>query len=189
MHPQQIFKNTQASKLGDPPVHPLLRQQLSVRPSFHYIFITSCVMCYAWSVSLFTFLEFFLLCLLQSQVRPQLYFVWERNTLSLNQNSSQDLHAYFLSCELFFFFSQVLPCLVVVLQFSSRAFVLSQVELSIGCMFYLVQRVSCCTEFCVLTRKQVVEVAILFVVVTCNSFEVLTRVMFELLVSRARDYQ
>ena len=53
-------------------------------------------------------------------------------------------------------------------------------------MFYLVREFAYCTEFCVLTRKLVVEVAVLFVVVTCNSFEVLTRVMFELLVSRAR---
>src|SRR3954464_237298 len=53
-----INKETQASKLGDAPVHPLLHQQLSVRPSLHYIFITSCVMCYAWSVSLFTFFRF-----------------------------------------------------------------------------------------------------------------------------------
>ena len=52
MHPQEIFKETQASKLGDAPVHPLLHQQLSVRLSFHYILITSCVMCYAWSVLL-----------------------------------------------------------------------------------------------------------------------------------------
>src|ERR1041384_7588882 len=56
--PNKIFKETQASKLGDAPMHPLLHQQLSVRPSFHYIFITLCVMCYAWSVSLFTFLRF-----------------------------------------------------------------------------------------------------------------------------------
>src|SRR3954466_4434431 len=54
--PQQIFKENQASKLGDAPVHPLLHQKLSVHPSFHYIFITSCIMCYAWSVSLFNFL-------------------------------------------------------------------------------------------------------------------------------------
>src|ERR1044072_5849739 len=45
-NPQEIFKETQASKLGDAPVHPLLHQQSSVRPSLHYIFITSCVMCY-----------------------------------------------------------------------------------------------------------------------------------------------
>ena len=53
--PQEIFKETQASKLGDAPVHPLLHQQSSVRPSPCYIFITSYVMCYAWSVPLFTF--------------------------------------------------------------------------------------------------------------------------------------
>ena len=29
LHPQEIFKNTQASKLGVAPLHPLLRQQLS----------------------------------------------------------------------------------------------------------------------------------------------------------------
>ena len=57
--PKEIFKDTQASKLGDHPVHPPLHQKLSVRPSFHHIFITSCVMCYAWSVSLFTFLSLF----------------------------------------------------------------------------------------------------------------------------------
>src|ERR1041384_8035722 len=44
-------------------------------------------------------------------------------------------------------------------------------------MFYLVREFSYCTEFCVLTRKWVVKVAVLFEVVTCNSFEVLTRVM------------
>ena len=36
--PQEIFKKTQASKLGDAPMDPLLHQQLSVRLSFHYIF-------------------------------------------------------------------------------------------------------------------------------------------------------
>ena len=55
-------------------------------------------------------------------------------------------------------------------------------------MFILFRKFACCTEFCVLTRKYVVEVVVLFVVVTCNSFEVLTRVMFELLVSRDLAY-
>ena len=64
MQPQEIFKETQTSKLGDALVHPVLHQQPSVCPSLHYIFITSCVVCYAWSVSLFTFLGLFLLCLL-----------------------------------------------------------------------------------------------------------------------------
>src|SRR3954466_2972097 len=56
--PNKYSRRLKRLSLGMPPVHPLLHQQLSVRPSFHYIFITSCVMCYAWSVSLFTFFRF-----------------------------------------------------------------------------------------------------------------------------------
>ena len=59
-HPQEISKDTQASKVEDAPVHPLLHQQSSVRPSSHYIFITSCAMCYAWSVSLLGFIFSFI---------------------------------------------------------------------------------------------------------------------------------
>src|SRR3954470_19906299 len=59
-HPQEIFKETQASKLGDAPVHPLLHQPSSVRPSPCYIFINSYVMCYAWSA---LHLLFIFLCL------------------------------------------------------------------------------------------------------------------------------
>ena len=58
-NPNKYSRRLKHLSLGMPPVHPLLHQQLSVRPSFHYIFITSCIMCYAWSVSLFTFLSFF----------------------------------------------------------------------------------------------------------------------------------
>ena len=56
---QEMFKYAQASNLGDAPVHPLLHKQSSVRPSPCYIFITSYVMCYTWSVPLFTFLVCF----------------------------------------------------------------------------------------------------------------------------------
>src|SRR3954462_6945908 len=77
--PQEIFKETQASKFGDDPVHPLLHQQLSLRPSFHYIFITSCVMCYAWSVSLFTFSLFAFLSVHNKFTLA--FIVWERNML------------------------------------------------------------------------------------------------------------
>ena len=52
VHPQEIFKKTQASKLGDAPRASPSPSTLSVRLPFHYIFITSCVMCYAWSVLL-----------------------------------------------------------------------------------------------------------------------------------------
>src|SRR3954454_8638199 len=51
-HPQEISKETQASKLGDTPVHPLLHQQSSVHPSPCYIFISmlaSLVPCIALS--------------------------------------------------------------------------------------------------------------------------------------------
>ena len=66
----------------DAPMHPLLHQQSSVRPSSHYIFITSCVMCYAWSVSLLGFVFSFLqLCLLFITSQILSFFVWERNTL------------------------------------------------------------------------------------------------------------
>src|SRR3954471_4456587 len=81
MHPQEIVKETKASKLGDAPMHPLLHQQSLVRPSLHYIFITSCVMCYAWSVSLFTFPRLFLLCLLVTTMSEPNMLDWERNTL------------------------------------------------------------------------------------------------------------
>src|SRR4051812_27185023 len=97
MHPQQIFKETQTSKLGDAPEHPLLHQQSSVRPSSHYIFITSCVMCYAWSVSLlgfiFSFLYLFLLC------------VGEKHApLSKSRTHHRILHAYLFAvvCSLSF---------------------------------------------------------------------------------------
>ena len=55
VHPQEIFKKTQASKLGDAPRASPSPSTLSVRLPFHYIFITSCVMCYAWSVLLLVF--------------------------------------------------------------------------------------------------------------------------------------
>ena len=44
------IQKCQKLKLGDAPMHPLLHQQSSVRPSPRYIFINSYVMCYAWSV-------------------------------------------------------------------------------------------------------------------------------------------
>ena len=41
LHPQELFKKTQASKLGNAPLHPLLHQQLSglsSSPIFFYCF-------------------------------------------------------------------------------------------------------------------------------------------------------
>src|SRR3954467_15726348 len=68
--------------LGDAPVHPLLHQQLSVCPSLHYIFITSCVMCYAWSVTLFTFLRFvFALFAVVTSQTPDFFCVGKKHAL------------------------------------------------------------------------------------------------------------
>src|SRR4051812_21628769 len=80
VNPQEIFKKTQASKLWDAPVHPLLHRQLSVRLSFHYIFITSCVMCYAWSVLLLVFfLVFLALLAVHNELEPSFLYVGEKH--------------------------------------------------------------------------------------------------------------
>src|ERR1041384_3724016 len=81
-NPQEIFKETQASKLGDAPVHPLLHQQSSVRPSLHYIFSTSCVMCWSWSVFALS-LVLVLFCLLVITMSEPNMLDWERYTLHL----------------------------------------------------------------------------------------------------------
>src|SRR3954463_14357104 len=95
---------TQASKLGDAPVHPLLHQQSSVRPSSHYIFITSCVMCFSWSVSLFGFFSLALLAV-QKKLDPILLCVGEKHVpLSKSRTHHRILHAYLFAvvCSLSF---------------------------------------------------------------------------------------
>src|SRR3954470_19787507 len=72
--PNKYSRRLKRPSLGMPPMHPLLHRQLSVRPSFHYIFITSCVVCYAWSVSLFTFLGLFCFLCCSNKLDPNLLF-------------------------------------------------------------------------------------------------------------------
>ena len=79
-NPQEIFKETQASKHGDAPVHLLLHQQSSVRPSPHYIFIASHVMCCSWSVFALSLL-LVLFCLLFIPMSEPNMLDWERCTL------------------------------------------------------------------------------------------------------------
>src|ERR1041385_5091926 len=106
MHPQEIFKETQASKLGDAPVHPLLHQQSSVCPSSHYIFITSCIMCYAWSVSLIGFIFINLsLISVHNKLDTGLLCVGEKHApLSKSRTHHRILHAYLFTvvCSLSF---------------------------------------------------------------------------------------
>src|SRR3954468_4852594 len=72
--PKKYSRRLKRLSLGMPPLHPLLHQQSSARPSFHYIFITSCVMCFAWSVSLFTFLGMFCFLCCSNKLDPNLLF-------------------------------------------------------------------------------------------------------------------
>ena len=78
-NPQEIFKETQASKLGDAPMHPLLHQRSLVRPSPHYIFITSYVMCYTWSVLHLLFSLFYFACF-HNKLKPSLHCLGEKHT-------------------------------------------------------------------------------------------------------------
>src|SRR3954467_779156 len=111
MNPQEIFKETQASKLGDAPVHPLLHQQLSVRPSLHYIFITSCVMCYAWSVSLFTFLSFFAFFAVVTSYTPSFFGVGEKHApLKLEHLIGFACLFFAVSCSLPFLAAALFSC-------------------------------------------------------------------------------
>src|ERR1044072_1076672 len=80
--PNKYSRILKRLSLGMPPMHPLIHQQSSVCPSLHYIFITSCVMCYAWSVSLFTF--YFALPFLSGHILWDINLDWERSTLRLN---------------------------------------------------------------------------------------------------------
>src|SRR3954467_13758021 len=72
--PNKYSRRLKRISLGMPPMHPLIHQQSSVRPSLHYIFITSCVVCYAWSVPLFTFLGLFCFLFCSHKLDPNLLF-------------------------------------------------------------------------------------------------------------------
>src|ERR1041385_8256881 len=78
--PQEIFKETQASKLGGAPMHPLLHQQSSVRPSPHYIFIASHDMCCSCSVCIFAF-SFVWFCFLVIIMSDPCMLDWQIYTL------------------------------------------------------------------------------------------------------------
>src|SRR3954463_12097832 len=70
--PNKYSRRLKHLSLGMPPVHPLLHQQLSVHLSLHYIFIASCVVCYTWSVSLFTFLGLFCFVCCSNKLDPSI---------------------------------------------------------------------------------------------------------------------
>src|ERR1041384_544639 len=91
--------------LGMPLRHPLLHQQSSVCLSLHYIFITSCVMCFAWSVSLFTFLGLFCFLCCSNKSDPCLLCCVGEKHAPLELELLIGFACLFsFSCELFFFF-------------------------------------------------------------------------------------
>src|SRR3954464_9161403 len=104
MHPQEISKETQSSKLGDAPVHPLLHQQLSVRPSFHYIFISSCVMCYVWSILLFTFYFYLALLAVHNKLEPSFLCVGKKHSPLPKFRTQHRTTCLSLLCVFFIFF-------------------------------------------------------------------------------------
>src|ERR1043165_9897147 len=78
--PNKYSRRLKGLSLGMSPMHPLLHQQSSVCPLLHYLFITSCVMCFGWSVSLFTFLGFFCFLCCSNKLDPNLlFFVGEKH--------------------------------------------------------------------------------------------------------------
>src|SRR3954462_5084249 len=80
--PNKYSRRLKHLSLGMPSMHPLLHQQSSVCLSLHYIFITSCVMCFDWSVSLFTFLGLFCFLCCSNKLDPNLIFcVGEKHAL------------------------------------------------------------------------------------------------------------
>src|SRR4051812_44726903 len=79
MHPQEIFKETQVSKLGDPPCIPFsINNHRFVL--LHTIFLSLHGLCAIPRVSCIYFLVFFLFLLFITSWTPS-YIVWERNTL------------------------------------------------------------------------------------------------------------
>ena len=72
--PNKYSRRLKRLSLRMPLMHPLLQQQSSVCLSLHYIFITPCVMCFAWSVSLFTFLGLFCFLCCSNKLDPNLLF-------------------------------------------------------------------------------------------------------------------
>src|SRR3954471_10684489 len=87
-----------------PPVHPLLRQQSSVRSYPCYIFISSCVMCYTWSVSLFTFYFVLVLFVVHNKLDPSLHCLGEKYT-PLHHRTKHRLACLSFCLCVFFIFS------------------------------------------------------------------------------------
>src|SRR3954468_13856984 len=115
--PNKYSRRIKRLSLGMPPMHPLLHQQSSVCLSLHYIFITSCVMCYAWSVLLFTFLGLFCFLCSSNKLDPNLLFCVGEKHASLELELLIGFACLFLlamSCFFFFLAAALFSCSALV---------------------------------------------------------------------------
>ena len=102
--PNKYSRRLKHLSLGMPPRHPLLHQQLSVCPSLHYVFIVSCVMCFAWSVCSLLFLGLFCFAFCNNNSDPRLlYCVGERHAPPELELLIGFACLLSFSCELFLF--------------------------------------------------------------------------------------
>src|SRR4051812_12164330 len=89
-------------------MHPLLHQQSSVRPFPHYIFITSCIMCYAWSVLLVTFSFYLSLLVVHNKLEPNFLCVGEKHAPLYPRTHHRIFMLIFPVCVLYLFVATVL---------------------------------------------------------------------------------
>src|SRR4051812_17078454 len=82
-NPQEMFKETQASRLGDAPMHPLLHNHQFVPRCTIFLSLHALCAMLGASRSLLFLVCFALFAVVTSQT-PTYSFVWERNTLHLN---------------------------------------------------------------------------------------------------------
>src|SRR4051812_41499243 len=77
--PNKYSRRLKRLSLGMLPMHLLLHQRLSVRLSLHYIFITSCVMCYLGASRSLLFLVSLALFGFHNKLDPAFFCVGEKN--------------------------------------------------------------------------------------------------------------
>ena len=145
--PPRKIKETQASNLGDAPVHSLLHQQLSVRPSQHYIFIASHVMCSTCSL-LFSFVLLSLISFaVHNKLDTSMPYLGEKHA-PLFPRMIIVFSSILLSVQFYF---QMLPCLALVFHayFLLRAENQNSITL-LSFMFILLRELALLHQVCIL---------------------------------------
>ena len=171
--PNKYSRRLKRLSLGMPPCIPFFIKNYQFVPRCT-IFLSLHALCamLGASRSLLLLVCFSLFAVVTSQT-PAFLCVGEKHA-PLKLEHLIGFASYFLAVSCSLSFLSCCPIQLQCFRVSLKLLFCFRLELSIVCMFILFREFACCTESCVLTRKQVVEIAILFVVVICNSFEVLT---------------